>query len=219
MPVVRLPVILTCSSLAEYVKHAQVNMGTAWPVVELDKRYHVEPKDMRDRILDAIGDLSKDHDTILVSMGFCGGSWDQITAPCRIVIPRVDDCVSLLLQRGDAYVPNLKKMGHLYLYEKNVSESLFSRIGEDVDEELSEELIEMYFGNYHHLDIIDTGYNDCYVEKYVEAAQEEADRIHMALGYVEGGIHLLEKLVAGEWNEQFLVAEKGHLRKHGDFFE
>jgi hypothetical protein len=57
------------------------------------------------------------------------------------------------------------------------------------------------------------------VEKYVEAAQEEADRIHMALGYVEGGIHLLEKLVAGEWNEQFLVAEKGHLIKHGDFFE
>ena len=52
-----------------------------------------------------------------------------------------------------------------------------------------------------------------------EAAQEEADRIHMALDYVEGGIHLLEKLVAGEWNEQFLVAEKGHLIRHGDFFE
>ena len=56
-------------------------------------------------------------------MGFCGGSWDQVTAPCRIVIPRVDDCVSLLLQRGDGYVPNLKEMGHLYLYEKDVSDA------------------------------------------------------------------------------------------------
>ena len=76
MPVVRLPVILTCSSLAEYVNQAQENMGTAYPVVQLDKRYHVEPKDMRDQILDAIGNLSKDHDTILISMGFCGGAWD-----------------------------------------------------------------------------------------------------------------------------------------------
>lgn len=212
-------VILTCSSLSDYVAQAQANRGTAYPVVALDKRYHVEPKDMRDRILEAIGELSGEYDTLLVSMGFCGGSWDQVIAPCRVVIPRVDDCVSLLLQCGDAYVPNLKEMGHLYLYEKQVAESLFSRIGEGVDAEMADELIDMYFGNYHHLDIIDTGYNDCYAEAYVEAAQREADRIRMALDYVEGGIHLLEKLVAGEWDEQFLVAEKGHLIRHGDFFE
>lgn len=89
-------------------------MDTAYPVVQLDKRYHAEPKDMRDRILDALGELSKDYDTIFVSMGFCGGSWDQVTAPCRIVIPRVDDCVSLLLQRGDGYVPNLKEIFEIH---------------------------------------------------------------------------------------------------------
>ena len=51
-------------------------------------------------------------------------------APCRIVIPHMDDCVYLLLQRGDAYAPNLKEMEHLYLYEKHVSESLLSRIAQ-----------------------------------------------------------------------------------------
>ena len=219
MPVVRLPVIMTCSSLAEYVNQAQENMETAYPVVQLDKRYHVEPKDMRDQILDAIGNLSKDHDTILISMGFCGGSWDQVTAPCRIVIPRVDDCVSLLLQRGDDYVPNLKEMGHLYLYEKDVGESLFTRIGEDVDSELADEMIEMYFGNYHHLDIIDTGLNNCYDEDYVVAAQVSADRINASLDYVEGSNRILEKLVSGQWDEQFIVAEPGQLIRHGDFFE
>ena len=228
------PVILTCSSLEEYVVQAQNNMGTAFPVIALDKRYHMEPKDMREQILSAISDLSKTYSTILVSMGFCGGSWDQVVAPCRIVIPRVDDCVSLLLQQGDEYCANLKEMGHLYLYEKDPKESFFSRIGQGLDgmggvpgmggvdgigNDDLDELIDMYFGNYHYLDIIDTGYNDCYSEKYVAAAQEEADRIHMDLDYVEGGIHLLEKLVSGAWNEQFLVAEKGHLIRHGDFFE
>ena len=215
------PVILTCRSLEEYVVQAQNNMGTAFPVIALDKRYHMEPKDMREQILSAISDLSKTYSTILVSMGFCGGSWDQVVAPCRIVIPRVDDCVSLLLQQGDEYCANLKEMGHLYLYEKDPKESFFSRIGEGMGtEDLDlDELIDMYFGNYRYLDILDTGYNDCYSEEYAAAAQEEADRIHMDLDYVEGSIHLLEKLVSGNWNEQFLVAEKGHLIRHGDFFE
>lgn len=215
------PVILTCRSLEEYVVQAQNNMGTAFPVIALDKRYHMEPKDMREQILSAIEELSKVYSTILISMGFCGGSWDQVVAPCRIVIPRVDDCVSLLLQQGDEYCANLKEMGHLYLYEKDPKESFFSRIGEGMGtEDLDlDELIDMYFGNYRYLDILDTGYNDCYSEEYAAAAQEEADRIHMDLDYVEGSIHLLEKLVSGNWNEQFLVAEKGHLIRHGDFFE
>lgn len=212
-------VILSCSSLADYVRQAQENMGTNFPVALLDKRYHVEPKDMREQILSAIDELSKAHDTIMVAMGFCGGSWDQVIAPCRIVIPRVDDCVTILLQRGDACQTNLKAMGHLYVYEREPGESLFFRIGEDVDEEMLDELIEMYFGNYRYLDIIDTGYNDCYSESYVAAAQAEADRIHLSLDYVEGGIRILEKLVAGQWDEQFLVAEKGHLIRHGDFFD
>lgn len=212
-------VILTCSSLEEYVAHAQRGAGTDYPVCVIDKQYHVEPKDMRMQVLQCLSRLSEAHDTVLVSMGFCGGSWDQVVAPCRVVIPRVDDCVSLLLQRGDGYLPNLKEMGHLYVYERDPSESLMFRIGEEADKEVAEALIELYFANYHHLDIIDTGFTDCYGERYVEEAQAEADRLHLALDYVPGGIHLLEKLVAGAWDEQFLVAERGHLIRHGDFFE
>ena len=211
--------IIACSSLEAYVRQAQDNMGTDYPVYILDKKYHVEPKDMREQILNRMAGLAARHDTLLVSMGFCGGSWDQVVAPCRVVIPRVDDCVSLLLQRGDGYCPNLKEMGHLYIYEKDPSDSLMFRLGEDLDEETAEMLIDMYFANYHHLDIIDTGLTDCYSEAYVEAAQAEADRIHTQLDYVEGGIHMLEKLVAGKLDEQFLVAQSGHLIRHGDFFE
>ena len=47
---------------------------------------------------------------------------------------------------------------------------------------------------------------------------ENADMIHAALDYVQGSNRILEKLVSGEWDEQFLVAEPGHLIRHGDFF-
>lgn len=48
--------------------------------------------------------------------------------------------------------------------------------------------------------------------------QKNADMIHAALDYVQGSNRILEKLVSGEWDEQFLVAEPGHLIRHGDFF-
>ena len=53
---------------------------------------------------------------------------------------------------------------------------------------------------------------------YAEQAQKNADMIHAALDYVQGSNRILEKLVSGEWDEQFLVAEPGHLIRHGDFF-
>ena len=65
----------------------------------------------------------------------------------------------------------------------------------------------------------DTGLNDCYSEDYVAKAQKNADVMDVTLDYVEGSNHLLEKLVEGRWDDQFLVAEPGHLIRHGDFFE
>ena len=76
----------------------------------------------------------------------------------------------------------------------------------------------MWFDNYHSMDIIDTGMNDCYSEAYVQAAQENADMINASLGYVQGSVRILEKLLSGNWDEQFLVAEPGHVIRHGDFF-
>lgn len=81
-----------------------------------------------------------------------------------------------------------------------------------------ETLFHMWFDQYYFLNIIDTGYNDCYELAYAEQAQKNADMIHAALDYVQGSNRILEKLVSGEWDEQFLVAEPGHLIRHGDFF-
>ena len=164
--------------------------------------------------------------TVLVSMGFCGGTWDHVSFPCRVVIPRADDCISIMLTSDDKLIPNRKEIGHLYLYEKDPAD--FSalkmlRDGGTAEESYRnmsrEDLFRYWFGNYHAMDIIDTGLNPCYEESYVEAAQKEADAINAQLGYAQGSNHLLEKLVSGRWDEQFIVAEPGKLIKHSDFFD
>lgn len=217
--------ILTCSSLKSYVDMAQQHMNTDYPVITVDRIHHVDPDRMKKIIQAEIEKIGRDTDTLLVAMGFCGGVWDQVRAPVRTVIPRVDDCVSLLLTTDNSYIPNRKQMGHLYLYEDNPEDfsalSLlndYTKASGEFQGMDKEYLFHMWFDSYHFLDIIDTGYNNCYEEKYAEQAQKNADTIQAALDYVPGSNMLLEKLVSGNWNEQFLVAEAGHIIRHGDFF-
>lgn len=73
------PIILSCRTLTEYVQQAQITCGTAFPVVELDRQYHVEPAKMREHILETLQQLPDEIDTVLVAMGFCGGSWQDVS--------------------------------------------------------------------------------------------------------------------------------------------
>ena len=218
--------ILTCSSLTPFVRAAQAHEGTHWNVVEVNRDLHSEPATMKKELARLIASLPPEIDTVLVAMGFCGGAWDHVSFERRVVIPRFDDCVSLLLNTDDAYHANLKEPGHLYLYEKDPAQ--FSALGLMRSDAASspeyaglsqEDLFHFWFDNYRTVDIIDTGLNDCYSEGYVMAAQNEADKIGAALDYATGSNHTLEKLVSGRWDDQFLVAEPGTLIRHGNFFE
>lgn len=108
-------VILACSSFRDYISSAQQKMGTHHPVVWLDEELHRDPKLMRQTVLNALDQLPETIETVLVSMGFCGGSWADIPARQRIVIPRADDCVSILLRTSERRGFNLKETGHLYV--------------------------------------------------------------------------------------------------------
>ena len=218
--------ILACSSLTEFVEQAQKNMNTSFPVKEIDREYHAEPGEMKIKTAELIRDLPEEFDTILVAMGFCGGVWDHVAFDRRIVIPRADDCISILMSVDDAFIPNRKEAGHLYIYETDPD--AFSAIslmrsgyqGRDLDlEKLDPAFVfSMLTHGYTHMDIVDTGLNPCYEVEYVEKAQKQADEIHADLDFVPGGVYMLEKLVSGRWDEQFLVAEPGEMLIHGKFF-
>ena len=216
-------VILSCESLEAYVHAAQKAVGTDYPVVFLEQHYHDEPSEMRLHILQTLSALPDDVDTVLVAMGFCGGSWDSIPADRRIVLPRADDCISLMLHTDDTYPPNLKQMGHMYLLDGDPDKFspalMYERLCEKRGTAEAKNLFDLWFANYGYLDIIDTGMADCYSEAFVEQAQKSADLIGCALDYTIGSNRLLEKLLRGQWDEQFLIAEPGHTIAHRDFFE
>lgn len=212
--------ILACSSLDQYVDAAQKKMKTNYPVVIIDRKYHEEPKRMREKLMEAIKELEAD--TILVAMGFCGGSWEAIPTEKRVVIPRVDDCITLLLHTDDRWYPNLKKEGHMYIRDTDMGEysleAMQRRLCEQYGGMYGSMIFNSMFANYTNVDMIDTGVYDCYAEDYVIEAQRNADLIRGVLDYVEGSNLILEKLVSGQWDQQFLVAEPGQMFSVKDFW-
>ena len=123
-------IILACSSLTEYVEAAQASVGTKMRVRYLNRIYHRDPAEMQEHIKAELERMPEGIDTVLVCMGFCGGSWNQVQSRYRLVIPRVDDCVSLLLQTKDDPVSNLKTPGHLYVRAMDPSTESFKAIFE-----------------------------------------------------------------------------------------
>ena len=215
--------ILACGSLVDYVMEAQRRMETAWPMTVLDRKYHRDPKEMRAHVIDAVNGMPPEVDTVLVGMGFCGGSWESVSFGRRVVIPRVDDCVTLLLHTDDAYCPDLKQKGHLYMKDRDPRQFSLRRIFEDYTEgsgpEAKELLFHRWFDSYTHVDVVDAGLYDCHTEEYQREARANADWIGATVEQVRGSMILLEKLVSGRWDEQFLVAEPGHVIRRQDFFE
>lgn len=217
------PVILSCTTLLKCVEAAQKKCGTALPVIELDRRYHNDPSQMREHILDTLKRLPKETDTVLAAMGFCGGSWQDVTSEKTIVIPKAADCIALELASPEQYLPDLKEPGHMYLFgegENGFSVSaIYDELLKKYDREMANIVFQMYFEHYRHLDIIDNGMYDCYDVKYVEKAQAEADMINAELDFVPGSNMLLEKLVSGVWDEQFVVVPPGKKITQGMFYD
>ena len=176
---------------------------------------------MRSRILETLDALPTSCETLLVAMGYCGDSWNHIPLSKRVGIPKVDDCITLLLHTDDTPHGNLKEAGHMYFRDCDTGaysiEGMKEEICRTYGMEFGTSIFGSWFQNYTNADIIDTGVYDCYSEEYVTEAQKNADLIRCSLGYVEGSNRILEKLVSGQWDAQFIVLESGQEMTEQDF--
>ena len=158
--------IVCCDSLLSHLEAAQVKMGTKCPIYTLDRALHSQPKNMRQRLIDVLNALPGSITTVLIAMGHCGGSLASICARQRLVIPDLDDCITMLLTKTDAQEGNLKQRGHMYFRDSECGGVNVQRMLDNLRREYGMErgtgIFGMWFADYTHADIIDTGVFDCY---------------------------------------------------------
>lgn len=202
-------VILGCSSMAKAIDAAQKKTGTDHPVYLISRKYHSSPGQMRLHLMEALHTIPESSDTVLVAMGFCGGSWKDIDTEKRIVIPKVDDCITLMLHTDDSPHFNLKQATHLYMRDPYGDDfgSMHEKLRMKYGEEKGDATFARWFEPFTDLDIIDAGIYDCHSSTFIDKARRDAQAIGCRLNHIKGSNIIMEKLVSGKWDSQFIVNE------------
>lgn len=207
--------ILACSSLAAHLAAAQKSVGSRHPVRFLDRRLHIDPPRMGQEIAAILADLPEDVDTILAALGWCGGAWEGIRTPKRLILPRVDDCVSLLLTVDEESRFNRKEEGVLYVKDRRPEQHSFRRAfaswTRNMDAEARQREYAAWIEHCAAVAVIETGLFDCHAPDYVASARRDAEWLQVPLRFVVGGNLLLEKLCSGRWDGQFAVFAPGQV--------
>lgn len=90
-------IIVACRTIDNEAKKAIAETGVTHPVIWIESGLHNWPDKLRARLQEQISAIDN-VEYIIMAFGYCGNSLLRIKSDnAKLVIPRVDDCISLLL--------------------------------------------------------------------------------------------------------------------------
>jgi len=171
----------------------------------------------------AIDDVGQEVDTVLLGYGLCSQAIVGLRANhCRLVVPRVDDCISIFLGSREAYTAQARQEPGTYYLTKGWLEvgdtpfSEYEHLLERYGRERADRMIRLLLRNYTRLAFINTGLQG--LADYRRQAREIAGRFNLRYEEIEGSNALVEKLLFGPWDDEFIVVPPGQVLQHEDYF-
>ena len=135
-----------------------------------------------------------------------------VASQARLVVPKVEDCISLLLGGNPIRQALSRETPAFYLtdgwlrYEKNIYweyEQCLNKYGEV----RSLRIFKAMFAHYSNLNFIDTA---CYdLTSVMSRTDEFAAKLDVKQGIVTGTLKLITKALREEWDEDFLIIPQG----------
>lgn len=202
----------------------------------MEQHLHDRPEIMRKKLQEEIDKVSSDYDKIILSYGLCSNGVVGLKSDeHEIIIPRVDDCISLFLGSRERYIEEFKKDPASYYLCKgwieyggdpyraylawtgqktNLPEEWFineERYGRKYDEVTARMLIAEMLKNYNRIVLINN--NDLekihidYAKDMVNFISEVLDR-EIILEEIKGSSKFLEKLINCEWDDKNFIRIK-----------
>jgi hypothetical protein len=160
-------------------------------------------------------------EAILLGYGLCGNGIDGLVSRALpLVVPRVHDCIALLMGSRQKYQDYFES--HRGVYYRSTGwlergtdiqprgyslEELVGRYGEEDGQYLHEQL-STYRNSYRQLTFIKTGVEPD--ESFEQLARDEAQKRGWKYELMEGSLRLFDQLLSGDWDERdFLVVPPG----------
>jgi hypothetical protein len=204
--------VLACEVIRDELEKVLRELGGGFDVSWVDSELHNTPALLRSFLQEKLDALSgacsgNSGGTVLLTFGKCGGAVTGLrTGAWTLVMPRVDDCISLLLGSQSRRAEMKSGMYFLtagWLRGKRNIYAEYEYAIKKYGEELTKQIFDELFGNYKFISILDTGSFD------LSAVTEETMKIARAFSLdhcvVDGTTQYLRDLLTGNWDDERFV--------------
>ncbi|MCF8025940.1 MAG: DUF1638 domain-containing protein [Desulfobacteraceae bacterium] len=192
----------------------------------LDQNLHRTPEKMPDIIQAQVDAVSDYAERIVLGYGLCSNGIVGVTAgKQKILIPRIHDCIALLLGSRRAYFNAFnERAGTYYLTpgwvaeEKDPLGMVENEYTPKMGREMAQWGIHEELKHYTHIVLINTGVGD--IEKLRKRARANAEFLGKTYEEVRGSDAYFKKILFGPYDsEDFVCIEPGQKAKQKPFMK
>ena len=204
--------IIACRTISDELNLAVKETGCDYPILWIESGLHINPDALRIRLQEEMEHLSN-IEQVLMAFGYCGNSLLGLIPPTyRMIFPRVDDCITLMLGSCQKRKEISDEMGTYFLtkgwldYEKNIwveYQDTIKRMGKSK----ADRVYNLLLKHYKRLAVIDTGAYK--MEDFLSRSQNVAKDLKLEHQTVPGTLRYLKKLLTGPWDEEFITIQPG----------
>ena len=172
----------------------------------LDVGLHVNPKSLHEALQKAINEANPDLKTTILGYGLCSRSVEGLTSDhSYLVIPRIDDCIGILLGSRKAHLlQTFSEPGTYYLSQgwidagKHIFEE-YEYMVERFGVEKANQLMNAMMKHYTRLAYLTIG-KEKNIEHYKDYCRSVAARFHLRYEEIQASETMLKKIVQGPWS-------------------
>ncbi|MFZ5945627.1 MAG: DUF1638 domain-containing protein [Bacillota bacterium] len=210
--------VLACYTMADEIKKI-IPLGMELEL--LPYALHKTPDKLRVQLQERI-DADVEHDVLLFAYGLCSNGVANLHSERHtLVIPRVHDCISILMGSRKIYDEEFARAPASYYLSKGWIDqgaepyAEFQVNSEKFGVEDAKWMNNVLYQHYQRIVFIHTGVGDS--EHYTCYGRKVAEFISVPFEEREGSLRLLTKLVKGEWDQEFVVIPPGGIISQEDF--
>ncbi len=213
--------ILACKMIEQELNAVMEETNCPYPVVWMDAGLHNIPLKLHSSLQETLDQIRTER--VLLTFGLCGESLAGIHAgKHELIIPKTDDCITMLIGSHEKRVQMNAELAAFYLTEGWVNQNQtpmqeYVHTVEKYGDEMAEEIMEMMYGNYRTLCILDTGLTDPVQLKVRCAPIAKVSCTEMCIR--SGSLDWLRELISGPWDDpdRFILKKPGEEIETGDF--
>lgn len=201
-------VIVACRTITDELNMAINETGCKYPVLWIESGLHTDTQSLKKRIQEELDHISN-VEQVLLAFGYCGNALIGLkSSNYRIVFPRVDDCVTLLLGSCKKRKEVSEGEGTYFLtkgwldFEKNIWAEYKDTV-KKYGKNKADRIYKIILKHYKRLGVIET--NSFNLEDFLEKTRIVAEDLNLKQEIITGTLRYIKKLLTGPWDEEFVL--------------